>query len=447
MILSPPFLRGSPLLIKDVGPFCFHSHSPVESKHVLPKLIAPLNQIASSTDFFSLEQNSLKEWFFKHQTALEGWFADAFKLHPALPYLSVDIRDAGYKCAPVDTNLFPAGFNNLTADSIQEASTAFHHLWPTPQNILLIPENHTRNQHYLKNIICLKNALEQAEHQVNIGSVISDLKKPFTIDIDKESLTLQPLNMFPELLENADVILLNHDLSEGIPSLLDNYQNKMVPHPQLGWHERLKSNHFKHYQDLVYELSSHIRIDPWFLNPNFQICDQLDLKTSEGEKCLMRQVEAVLNATDAGLQQHHVDQTPFVIIKADSGTYGMAVMSAHSPNDVHQLNRKQRMKMSTSKGNRTVKQAIVQEGIPSTNQYKNHVAEPVIYMVGQTLVGAFWRYHPDRCSTQNLNTPGMVFEPIALSERQCLRDPNWYLYWCIARLANLAAARELLEKS
>ncbi len=28
-------------------------------------------------------------------------------------YSSVDIRDAGFKIAVVDTNIFPAGFNNL----------------------------------------------------------------------------------------------------------------------------------------------------------------------------------------------------------------------------------------------------------------------------------------------------------------------------------------------
>jgi glutamate--cysteine ligase len=33
--------------------------------------------------------------------------------HAALLFGSVDLRNAGFKLAPVDTNLFPGGFNNL----------------------------------------------------------------------------------------------------------------------------------------------------------------------------------------------------------------------------------------------------------------------------------------------------------------------------------------------
>src|SRR5437868_10047946 len=33
-------------------------------------------------------------------------------------YASVDLRNAGFKLAPVDTNLFPGGFNNLNPDSL-----------------------------------------------------------------------------------------------------------------------------------------------------------------------------------------------------------------------------------------------------------------------------------------------------------------------------------------
>ena len=37
-------------------------------------------------------------------------------------YSSVDLRHAGYKLAPVDTNLFPAGFNKLSKASRERAS-------------------------------------------------------------------------------------------------------------------------------------------------------------------------------------------------------------------------------------------------------------------------------------------------------------------------------------
>ena len=44
---------------------------------------------------------------------INAWFAAASKNTPPFVYNSVDLRNSGFKLAPVDTNLFPAGFNNL----------------------------------------------------------------------------------------------------------------------------------------------------------------------------------------------------------------------------------------------------------------------------------------------------------------------------------------------
>ena len=47
------------------------------------------------------------------QEEIEDWFALQWQLSPAPVYGSVDLRNSGFKLAPVDMNLFPAGFNNL----------------------------------------------------------------------------------------------------------------------------------------------------------------------------------------------------------------------------------------------------------------------------------------------------------------------------------------------
>ena len=44
---------------------------------------------------------------------IEHWFRQQWQSTTAPFYASVDLRNAGFKLAPVDTNLFPAGFNNL----------------------------------------------------------------------------------------------------------------------------------------------------------------------------------------------------------------------------------------------------------------------------------------------------------------------------------------------
>src|SRR4030065_626386 len=49
----------------------------------------------------------------QNQAGIERWFRSQWLQTPAPFYCSVDLRNAGFKLAPVDTNLFPAGFNNL----------------------------------------------------------------------------------------------------------------------------------------------------------------------------------------------------------------------------------------------------------------------------------------------------------------------------------------------
>jgi glutamate--cysteine ligase len=51
-----------------------------------------------------------------HATTVERWLRTQWLEHTPPFYSSVDLRNAGFKLAPVDTNLFPGGFNNLNPD-------------------------------------------------------------------------------------------------------------------------------------------------------------------------------------------------------------------------------------------------------------------------------------------------------------------------------------------
>src|SRR5690606_29091281 len=53
----------------------------------------------------------LEKKIIDEQIKIETWFRQAFQDKPTIITSSVDIRNAGFKIAPVDTNLFPAGFN------------------------------------------------------------------------------------------------------------------------------------------------------------------------------------------------------------------------------------------------------------------------------------------------------------------------------------------------
>ena len=88
---------------------------------------------------------------------IEHWFRTQWLEYAAPFYASVDLRNAGFKLAPVDTNLFPAGFNNLNPDflhlSVQAAMVAIEKICPEAHRLLIIPENHTRNTYYLRNLL------------------------------------------------------------------------------------------------------------------------------------------------------------------------------------------------------------------------------------------------------------------------------------------------------
>ncbi|MBU3735676.1 MAG: glutamate--cysteine ligase, partial [Methylobacterium sp.] len=106
---------------------------------------------------------------------IEHWLRTQWLEHGTPFYASVDLRNAGFKLAPVDTNLFPGGFNNLSPDflplCVQAAMAAVEKICPDAQRLLLIPENHTRNSFYLQNVAALLNILKQSGLDARIGSL------------------------------------------------------------------------------------------------------------------------------------------------------------------------------------------------------------------------------------------------------------------------------------
>jgi glutamate--cysteine ligase len=143
-----------------------------------------------------------------------------------------------------------------------------------------------------------------------------------------------------------------------------------------------------------------------------------------------------------------------VIVKANAGTYGMGIMTVKSPEDVRDLNRKTRNKMSVVKEGLQVSEVIIQEGVYTFESINDAVAEPVVYMIDHFVIGGFYRVHTGRGVDENLNAPGSHFAPLAFEKPCTMPDcagapdaaPNrFYAYGVVARLALLAAAIELQE--
>lgn len=407
---------------------------------------------------------ALESHVLQHQASIEAWFRQQWLLTPPPFYASTDLRNAGFKVAPVDTNLFPAGFNNLNPDfeplCIQAIQATLEKSFNHCVRILLIPENNTRNFFYLENVATLQQLLCNAGYEVHIGSLIEGLTESKSIELPSgKILTLNPLKRVGDRLtiDNFDpcLIILNNDLSEGTPEPLKNVKQAIVPHLDIGWNNRLKSSHFAHYEAVTESFASLLDIDPWLVNPLFSLCDSIDFENREGEQALADSVDHLLEKIKNKYQQYHIQEKPFVFVKADAGTYGMGVMTAHSGDDILKMNRKQRNKMSKGKGKQQVQRVIIQEGIYSyETMEEGSVAEPVVYMIGHYVIGGFYRVHGERSPTENLNAPGMHFEPLAFAECCINPDKNlapdahpnrFYVYGVIARLALLAAAREIHE--
>ena len=92
-------------------------------------------------------------------------------------------------------------------------------------------------------------------------------------------------------------------------------------------------------------------------------------------------------------KQYAIEETPYVVVKADAGTYGMGVMTVKDASEITGLNRKQRNKMSVIKEGMSVSQVIIQEGVHTKERVSDGVAEPVVYMIDRYVVGGFYRVH------------------------------------------------------
>ena len=434
---------------------------PIVMRSHMPPLDIPVPHLTTANEG---PLNQLETIILNQVPAIEGWFRKRWRETPPPITSSVDLRHAGFKLAPVDTNLFPAGFNNLNPDflplCIQAAQSVLVDYHASCSKILLIPENHTRNQFYLQSVCRLRDIFTAAGFIVRIGGVDPTITTIRELILEGgECLTIEPVirNGARVGLSDFDpcLLLLNNDLSSGVPEVLRDIHQMVQPPVQLGWGTRLKSTHFQHFSDIAVEFSEVVGIDPWLINPLFKAVDGIDFMSQEGLDRLAQTVDQLLAEIRTYYAEYGIHEKPFVVVKSDNGTYGMGIMMVHDASQLLHLNRKQRTKMAASKGSQTVHRVIVQEGVYSFEKMPSGaVAEPVVYMIGQYVIGGFYRVHQDRGHDENLNAPGMHFEPLAFA-RSCnmpcdnfaVKEPpnRFYTYGVIARLAALAAAREMID--
>ncbi len=446
--------------------------------------------------------NTLQTALVANKQEIREWSQRESAAAPPPLYCSIDLRDAGYKIAPVDSNFFPAGFQHLCAQDLRSAQSIFraqiastlstHRALPATrftspsshhnaQKILLLPESHTHNAHYIENLVYLKQLVEGAGFQVEVGwlgalpaahppneqqALLPPTTPQAPVSLEAtlgKTLAATPVSFNPTTGKisagsfEPELILLNHDFSGGYPAWLDQVVQPILPHHRLGWHARKKDRHFFYYNQLVQEFAALLKLDPWPLSIDSEEVSPVDFQTGEGLAQVAEKVDQMIARLKHQYQHYGITQAPFVFIKNNAGTYGMGIMVAHSGAEIQALNRRQKNKMSVAKNHSAIRSVILQEGVPTNLLIDRLVAEPVIYLAGRDLIGGFLRTHTVRGREDNLNSQGMVFRKLCMSDLNSLSGPSTtpsdsseapepqleLVYGAIATLSALAAGREI----
>jgi glutamate--cysteine ligase len=424
---------------------------------------------------YSKTMKLIAEGIQKNRRALWDWHIQCAQIAPPPFYSSIDLRDSGNKIVPVDSNLFPAGFNNICPEDLRAAPASFRAQIESLSSqlkkesfnkILIIPESHTSNTYYIENLYYLHQLIENAGYEVQIGwygSLSMEGKNEVSDSIQLTSFTGKILHAHPIQVRDGvlstrdftpDVVVLNNDFSSGYPKPFDQVKQPLVPSHTLGWHTRKKSEHFKYYNELALQFANIIGIDPWLIQIDTQEVGPVNFNEDIGTAQVADAVDQIIERTKTAYDNHHITRKPFVFVKNNSGTYGMGIMVVHSGDELRQMNRRTKNKMSVGKNKLPIDSVCVQEGVPTATLVDRLAAEPVIYLFGGQLIGGFLRTNTEKSDEDNLNSQGMVFKKLCMSDlRTPDTDPNdeelkdepilELVYGSIARISALAAGLEL----
>lgn len=396
-------------------------------------------------------KQQLEDFVIKNWDEVNRYLDSEFSSGPVPFYTSVDIRESRDKIAPVDNNLYPAGFNNLCALDLDSASGQFKEtiqgLVPHAQKVCLIPESHTKNTFYLDHLAILGKTVRDAGFDICFASPDPELfensDELALLSHSKFDVLIQKLELSDEgKIEVAgleqDIALLNNDQSTPLPLSWAQVKTPVSPSPHIGWTTRQKSKHFSYYKDVVHQFCQRFDIKPDLLQAKFKHVESVDFSSREGLEPLAQSVDSM--AQELGPNSK-------IFVKASQGTYGMGISVVSSGEEILHMNKKMRNKMTTGKNSLKFTSVLVQEGVETILKYDEMPAEVTIYLIGGRSVGGFMRANSQRDSSSNLNSRGMVFKKFCISEIRQNQDhaAKEAVYSIIARLSTLAGGYELKE--
>ena len=400
------------------------------------------------------------------QEEIHRWL-ESYEGAKELPlYSSVDIRNAGFKAAVVDTNIFPAGFNNVCEHGLKDSEglmrAAINKRVPGCKNILIIAEEHTRNTWYLENVRILEHIIREAGFKAKIATFLGEqpdfCESEKCVELETATGKSVKIYCFNNILkeyeagrEQFDLIIMNNDLTSGIPEILSQSKIPIYPSIQAGWHSRLKSHHFGHTRDLMADFGRIIDVDPWFFSCLFNSVEGVDVNDEQGRVKLGAAAEALFAEIRAKYNEHQIEEKPYIFVKSDSGTYGMGIHMIEHPDEIVKINRKVKNKLHVGKSGKVIQRYLLQEGVPTIYSINQEICEVCIYQIENQLIGGFYRSQSGKGQRDNLNSSGMEFKkmcPHLSKYGDCgvHHDVNVFdVYRILARIAGIAAHREIIQ--
>jgi glutamate--cysteine ligase len=398
----------------------------------------------------------LEQFFCHNWDAINQWIDSEQSKLPQPLTSSVDVRESKTKFAPVDHNMYPAGFNNICSKDLLHCADrfkeAFDQINPKIKRIGLLPESHTKNKFYLDNLHKLKSTIEMADTDVIFFSPDKELfKESGTTKVELESMSGHPIviheaqvmdgrfqSMSPDVKFDFDAIVLNNDQSNPLPVDWRSVSTPVLPSPFVGWYKRQKNHHFKWYREIANQFAKHFDINPDLIQAHFSTVENVDYNTKEGLDELANEVDKLI-AT--------LPPASSVFVKASQGTYGMGISVVASGEEIKTMNRKVRNKMDVGKNNLKFTSVLIQEGVETIVKYDEAPAEVTIYLINGRSSGGFMRSNPLKGTQSNLNSQGMIYQKLCLSDvkQDCDHKIKEAVYSVIARLSTLAASHEMKE--
>lgn len=417
--------------------------------HLVTALTGPLGE---------LEQRILEA-----APAIERWFRLEWMEHAPLFYSAVDMRNSGFKIAAIDTDLFPQCWQYLPEQMLPLAVQAIHSViektCPQARNLLIVPEHHRcGDAGYVRSLARLREILVLAGLDVRFGSIEAAHTSTQQLEMGGgQRLEVEPVQWSRSRLGlpgfDPCMIVLNNDLHEGIPGILEELPAQfLLPPVQSSWAVRRRWRHFELYEDLAKRLARMVGIDPWLIAPLFAAAPAHDVRDAASLAQLGERVEAVLQRVRRKYREYGITQAPFVTIWPEGARSEGEAVSVSGAADLCGERLAQLAGGSLDKV-LSAKDFFIQEGLSTCEQLHDKSVQPRVCMIDRHVVGGFYRAierdgvrDGGMSEAQILAASEASFEALAFAPtvRNAAAAPNrFYIYGVLARLSMLAASYEL----